>query len=179
MTEITELSAGSAHERLEHLAEIYNAAYGDRWDGKYWSRDNFLRWFGGHLTSHPVRLFVARTNGVLVGWIYGFRLPPDTPWFDWLEQPLPDAVAAALSRGRVHVFTELVVLPVFRRRGIASALYGQLSTTWTEADYATMVVLPDNHAAKRLYDRWGWRLIGLKAASGDLPAMEARVLELR
>lgn len=178
MIVVRELARPDVLPQLDDVIEVYTAAYGERWDGRYWSRANFVAWFGRHLVTQPVRMFVACDGDVLVGWIYGFRLPPDTGWWDRLEGRLPEAVAAATAAGRVEFFTEFVVLPPYRQQGIGTRLYRALSETWTEADYATMAVLTDNDGARRLYDRWGWRVIGHKAPTQDLPRMEARILRL-
>jgi GNAT superfamily N-acetyltransferase len=172
------LAPDEVRRRREEFADLYEAAYADRLDGGFFSRRSFLGWFTRHLDTYDVRLAAAVDGDRLVGWMYGFRLPSDTAWWDNLEESLPGPVAAATAAGRVHAFAEIVVDPSLRRRGIARRLYAAVRATWTEADFASLGVLPDNAAALAAYASWGWRQVGHFQIPGG-PRFAAMVLDLR
>jgi len=177
MTSIEMLAPDEVRRRRDEFADLYEAAYADRLDGAFFSRRSFLGWFTRHLDIYDLRLAAAADGDRLVGWMYGFRLSRDTGWWDNLEESLPDEVAAATARGRVHAFAEIVVDPSRRRRGIAGRLYAAVRATWTEADFASLGVLPDNTAALAAYASWGWRRLGHFQIPGG-PRFVAMVLEL-
>jgi ribosomal protein S18 acetylase RimI-like enzyme len=64
------------------------------------------------------------------------------------------------------------------RRGIVHALHDELLRERPESR-ATLLVLPDNTTAYRLYTRWGWRKAGqLRPSWPDAPLLDVLILPL-
>jgi ribosomal protein S18 acetylase RimI-like enzyme len=101
---------------------------------------------------------VANADNELVGFAYGFRLPPDSKRWTRLTEPLPLQIAAEWP-GRTFVLFDYAVRATYRGRGIGRALHDQLLGSRTE-ERATLTVQPTAADTKRIYERWGWRQIG-------------------
>lgn len=173
MIEVLAFDCRDIARNIDEVADVYEAAYAERG----FTRMSFLSWFNRHRERYPLDFSVACDRHHIIGWMYSFRLPPDAPWWDHFQGELPAGLAQATASWRVHVFAELVVLPPYRRRGIARQLYQAVSGRWTEADFAALAVLVDNEVARRAYLRWGWYRIG-DIQSPDGACFEAMVLEL-
>ena len=102
-------------------------------------------------------------SGCLVGFAYGFTLPPDTRWWDGLSGDV-DVDTAREWPGRTFQLFDFAVLAPFRCRGIGKALHDLLLASRTE-ERATLATEPSNVETKRTYERWRWRMVG-QAAGG-------------
>lgn len=164
----------------EPLADIYERAYAEKLDGQFRSRVRFLERLDAHLKRDGVVLIAAYDGDELVGFIYGFPLPPETGWWQGFEGELPPEVATATAEGRVRAVAELMVVPEHRRQGIARQLHNALIKDWSgeSEGLATMLVDPANEPARSAYASWGWWLLGHLQPFLDSPRFESRALAL-
>jgi ribosomal protein S18 acetylase RimI-like enzyme len=100
----------------------------------------------------------AVADDELVGFGYGFTLPPDTARWSRLKEPLPPEVTREWP-GRTFVLFDYAVAPDYRGQGIGKALHDQLLGGRTE-ERATLTVQPTAVDTKRMYEKWGWRMVG-------------------
>lgn len=91
---------------------------------------------------------VAVDEGTVVGYLLAVEGDGGIPASDTVGAVAPDTDTA------VHV-AELVVAPDARRNGHASALLATLLSSRPTAT-VTLTVAPDNHAARALYERFGF-----------------------
>ncbi|MDG4803827.1 GNAT family N-acetyltransferase [Micromonospora sp. WMMD980] len=138
---------------VNDLVAVYRQVYAD--GGEFHSEDRYRRQLDAHMTRAGWTLVTATADGQLVGYIYGFPLPPETGWWAGIEQPTPTGFTEETGR-RTFAVSELLVRPQWRRRGVARALHDQLLSRRAE-DRATLLVDPENAVARRAYDSWGWQ----------------------
>lgn len=156
-------TVAEAAQLVDELVAVYRQVYAD--GGEFHSEDRYRRQLAAHMTRDGWSLVTATANGELVGYIYGFSLPTGTGWWAGIEQPVPSGFADETGR-RTFAVSELLVLPRWRRQGVARALHDQLLDRRTE-DRATLLVDPENSAARRAYDSWGWRHVTYLTPSWD------------
>jgi GNAT superfamily N-acetyltransferase len=101
---------------------------------------------------------LAHDGGRLVGFAYGFTLPLTTTWWVGLVPRRP-ATMTTERPGRTFVLFDFAVRAEFRGRGIGKALHDTLLGSRTERR-ATLATQPAAVETKRIYERWGWRLVG-------------------
>lgn len=109
---------------------------------------------GGHGT-----LLAAYLDGVPVGFVYLWLAPAEEPEVGrWLE--------------KVPLLNRLFVGPNHRRRGIGRAIVEEASRLLRDAGHRQVAlgVGPDNHAARRLYERLGFRDWGHGMVTGRAEA---------
>jgi ribosomal protein S18 acetylase RimI-like enzyme len=114
---------------------------------------------------------LARAGPELVGFTFGFCLPPGTWWRGQATRPAPEV----LDRPTFAVI-ELNVAPDQRGRGIGGRLLRELLRDRPEP-YAVLTTSPDE-PARAMYDRWGWVSIGTARHSPDAPLMDQLLLPL-
>lgn len=173
---IRRIDVETARTMRDQLADLYEIAYADKLDGAFRSRTRFLERLDAHL-DRDTDLVTAEHADELIGYIYGFPLPPGTGWWTGFDGHLPDDLAALTKAGKVFAIAELMVTPPWRRRGIARRLHDALLAHRSEA-IATMLVDPANTAAMAAYEAWGWRPIGHVQPFPDSPHFESRILVL-
>lgn len=100
---------------------------------------------------------VARQCGKIVGYICGSRV---------------------VDEG--HILT-LAVRPEFRRHGIASALIGDMINNLTEEGcrFIFLEVRSSNEAAREIYERFGFKLFGLRKDYYKSPVEDAVLMVLK
>lgn len=118
-------------------------------------------------------------GGEVVGFAYGFRLPPDTGWWRNLLRPPPAAFTAEDGQ---HTFAvvELAVRRPWRRQGVARRLHAAL-LAGLAVERVTLTVRPEPEAApaRAAYESWGYRNLGESQPGSSAPVYEAMVLRLR
>ncbi|GAA2626519.1 hypothetical protein GCM10010411_74330 [Actinomadura fulvescens] len=100
----------------------------------------------------------ARSNGALIGFVYGLPLGEATGWWRGLEPPRA-ADYTAETGARTFAVIDLAVLPEYRGRGLARRLMDELLQGRTE-ERATLATSPGKPDIQRMYQRWGWREVG-------------------
>jgi ribosomal protein S18 acetylase RimI-like enzyme len=181
---------GNAAVRLEHytaeearrhedeIVDVAADAYADRAANPFNRPDAFRERLHGYVTRPGFHLVMAREDDRAVGLTFGFQLPPDTKWFAGLQVPLPDDIAAAVEAGDVYALSEIMTRTTHRGQGIAHQLHDALLATRPER-YATLLVRPDNTAARTMYEHLGWTAIGQNQPfPPDGPTFNSMTLEL-
>lgn len=133
----------------------YSSVFHDGQDYEIWNREMFTR----HSQRDGFRLVIAADRDTVRGFSWGYIGQPGQYWTDLANRTLPPDVAEEWVGGHFE-FVELGVLPVNRGAGTGRALHDALldgitgrcllSTTTNSAD-----------AAVKLYERSGWRRLGL------------------
>ncbi|AUH41470.1 GNAT family N-acetyltransferase [Streptomyces sp. CMB-StM0423] len=115
----------------------------------------------------------------VVGFAYGFRLPPDTGWWRNLLRP-PPAEFTAEDGQRTFAVIELAVRKPWRRQGVARRLHAAL-LDGLAVERVTLTVRPEPEAApaQAAYGSWGYRKLGKSQPATTAPVYEAMVLQLR
>lgn len=133
----------------------YSSVFDDSPDYDTWNREMFTR----HSQRDGFRLAIAAEGDTVLGFSWGYTGRPGQYWTDLVNLSLPAHIADEWVGGHFE-FVELGVLSSERGAGIGRALHDALldgvtgrcllSTTTDAAD-----------AAVRLYERSGWRGLGL------------------
>ncbi|MEV4820532.1 GNAT family N-acetyltransferase [Micromonospora sp. NPDC049274] len=144
--------ADEAYGFLDQLVDLYLAVYSD--GDEFHSEDRYRRQLDLHMQRAGWELVTAAVDGVLVGYVYGFPLPPQTRWWDGIHEPVPPGFTDEDGK-RTFAISELLVHLAWRRQGIAAALHYKLVAGRRE-QRTTLLVHPDNAAAQRAYRSWGW-----------------------
>ncbi|MBQ1021760.1 GNAT family N-acetyltransferase [Micromonospora sp. D93] len=144
--------ADEAKEILDQLVDLYLEVYAG--GGDFYSEDRYRRQLELHLQRAGWELVTATVHGALVGYIYGFPLPPQTRWWEGIHEPVPAGFTEE-DGTRTFALSELLVCPAWRRRGIAAALHDKLIEGRAEPR-TTLLVRPDNAVAQMAYSSWGW-----------------------
>ena len=137
---------------LDELVRLYLEVHSD--DGEFYGEDRYRRQLGAHRERTGWQLVTAVVDGELVGYIYGFPLPPQTRWWEGIRADLPTGFTDEDGQ-RTFAISELLVRAGWRRQGAARTLHDRLLSGRTE-ERATLLVRPDNAIARRAYDSWGW-----------------------
>lgn len=139
----------------------------------------FLDRFGRQATRPGFRMAVARAEGELVGFAFGYRLSADTTWWAGALAPLPPDFTAEDGR-RTFVIIELAVRATRRRQGIAEQLHTAL-LDGVDAERVTLTMRPEPEAvpAQTAYAKWGYRLIGQTRPWDEAPVYDSMMLALR
>jgi GNAT superfamily N-acetyltransferase len=103
-------------------------------------------------------LATATVDSELVGFAYGFTIPVETQRWQRLKGDV-DPETAREWPGRTFLLFDYAVRKPFRARGIGKALHDLLLSSRPE-QRATLTVQPTAVDTKRLYERWGWRMVG-------------------
>ncbi|MER5453805.1 GNAT family N-acetyltransferase [Micromonospora sp. NPDC002389] len=141
-----------AERLVDELVQLYLEVHSD--EGEFYSEDRYRRQLGAHRERPGWELVTASVDSVLVGYIYGFPLPPHTRWWEGLRGDTPSGFTDEDGQ-RTFAISELLVRADWRRQGVARTLHDRLLSGRTEKR-ATLLVRPDNAIARRAYDSWGW-----------------------
>ena len=146
--EIRELPAAEVLALRSEIAEIWPEA----------SRDRLGEILPRHAGRAGFRFLGAFGDAKLVGFVYAYLGAPGQWWHDRVARSLgADGSARWLGRGHLE-FTELHVLPEYRRRGIGGALHDGL-LAGVDAPTAVLSTQADNEPAIALYRGRGWEVI--------------------
>lgn len=158
------------------LGRVFLAAYGDphlpesELDAQNFVESTVPR----HARRKGFRLVLARTDGEVSGYGYGFTGRHGQFWSDWLAGAAPEDIVETWV-GDHFELVDIVVDPAFRGRGVAGELHDHLIDGLPQ-QRALLATTPDSGAAARLYEGRGWRVLvpkidGTKALYGlDLQA---------
>jgi len=101
---------------------------------------------------------VARDGDDLVGFAYGFSVPPDTKWWSDLVAPTEPTLTAEWP-GRTFLLFDFGVRASRRGQGIGRMLHDAVLGSRGE-ERATLAVQPTAIDTKRIYQHWGWWRVG-------------------
>lgn len=165
----------SGAELLATLDEVTNlyleihTALGDTTG--IFSRDAFVRRTADQTGRDGFAAILARSGGQLVGFSFGFTMPPGRWWAGNPTLPPP-----GILDGPKFAVIELDVAEAWRGRGIGRALHDMLLDGRPEP-YAILTAIPDA-PARAMYARWGWVQVGTARHAPDAPVMDQLVLRL-
>lgn len=166
----------AAGDLADTLADVYVESWAHQRDNPFRSRGAFLERLDGYRRSPGFLLVTARDGaGELVGYIFGYRLPAGSQWWEGIDPPVSEEFAREDGQ-RTLALIELHVRPPFRRRGIAGALVGEY-VRGRGAERATLCVDPANVAASTAYRTWGWRVLGRLQPFPDSPVFDVLLLD--
>ncbi|MBQ1030043.1 GNAT family N-acetyltransferase [Micromonospora sp. C97] len=140
---------------LDQLVDLYLEVYAGC--GEFYSEERYRRQLDLHMQRAGWELVAASVGGGLVGYIYGFPLPPQTRWWEGIHEPVPPGFIDE-DGTRTFALSELLVHASWRRQGIARALHDDLIGNRAE-QRATLLARPGNIAAQAAYHSWGWHKI--------------------
>lgn len=147
---LTHLDGAEAAEFLDECAGLYVQVYAEPpYDSApKFSRDRFLSRTRRQTTSSGFTMVTARQDGLLVGFAFGFSMPPGS-W--WANASLP---AAEVLDAAKFAVVELVVDRRHRGHGLGTTLLGMLLEKRPEP-YTTLAAVIGAHAYD-WYLRSGW-----------------------
>ncbi|MEV0262561.1 GNAT family N-acetyltransferase [Streptomyces sp. NPDC050617] len=173
MTEVylRRLTRWQADQQREAVADLYGAAYRGVTGQEFHDRRGFLDRFEEDVKRPGFDMVIAGGAG-LAGCVYGF--PPDRDGEFWkgFRGGVSHEIEELTALGRVFAIAELMVLPAFRRNGVATRLQEQLLARST-AQLVTVLVEPSNIPARTAYRSWGWTKFGELSPGGRRPELEA------
>lgn len=138
----------------------------------------FVERYHAHTRRPGMRLVLARAGGEVVGFGYGYPLPPDTQWWTSVVEELPAGFTQE-DGARTLAVIELAVVKPWRRRGVAAALHALLREG-LGVERVTLTVRPEPEAmaAQKAYASWGYREVGRSHPWEEAPYYTAMVLDL-
>lgn len=174
MTEVflRRLSRWQADGAREAVADLYVEAYRGTAGEGFHDRHEYLRRLGEHVQRTGFELVTANAGGALVGSVYGYRAERTDEWWHGLHGELPSEMAELTASGRAFVMTELMVLPSFRHRGIATRLQDHLLTP-SGIGLAVTLIDQDDVPARLALTSWRWESLGKITPAPDRPPLEA------
>ena len=108
----------------------------------------------------------------LAGCAYGYQLEREGALWQGFRGGVPKDLEELTASGQVMVLAELMVLPEFRRRRVASRLVKQLLIRSRSALVAALAE-PANTPVIRAFQDWGWHRLGEVQLDQDNPSLEA------
>jgi GNAT superfamily N-acetyltransferase len=141
------------------VEEIYRDAYaeaiatGDPFD----SVESFMHRFEVYTARSTFDLVIAYQGDRAIGQTWGWPLSSTATtgwWAGLLHEPEPDFTVE--DGARTFALSEIMVRSAYVGHGIAHALHDELLKDRPE-QRATLLVEPDNIAARRAYLHWGWQ----------------------
>ena len=151
--------AALARPLLDPICELYDEVFSVppffwRADESALHRERLL----GLLDDPGFDVAVARAGDELVGFAYGFTVPPDTKRWSGLLVPVSTEVASEWP-GRTFLLFDYGVRLTYRGQGIGRRLHDALLGSRPE-ERATLTVQPTAIDTKRIYEHWGWYQVG-------------------
>jgi len=152
-------SAERGRELIDQICLVYDEVFSA--PPFYWRDDEsdlHRQRLESLLHGETFGLATAMSRKGLVGFAYGFTLAADTQRWTRLRGEVDEETTCEWP-GRTFLLFDYAVLSENRGRGIGKALHDLLLSSRTE-ERATLTVQPTAVDTKRLYERWGWRMVG-------------------
>lgn len=173
-------TSGQARDLADELGGLFAAAYAGtpQENDPFYSAERFAQRLHGYIKSPGFALVTARTgqNSDLIGYAFGYLLPPGARWWDGLLEAQSEDVITETG-SRTFALNELHVRADHRGEGVASALHSELLSAAAPQERATVLVRPDN-PARQQYEHWGYRKLGQLKPYPDSPTYLALLLQL-
>ena len=130
----------------------------------------------GYMRSPDFSLSTSRAaDGELVGYAFGYVLPPGARWWEGLLDPVPADLLVETGR-RTFAVNEIHVRPDHRGQGIATGVHHRL-VNWGGWERAPLLARQDN-SARSQYLHWGYQELSSLQPFADSPVYVALVLPL-
>lgn len=128
-------------------------------------------------TRDGFRVVVARDEDEVIGFTYGFLLPPGTGWWSGALDLLPENFTRETG-DRTFAVIELAVRKSWRRQGVAARMHSEL-LEGLEVQRVTLSMRPEPTAApaQTAYAQWGYRKIGPSRPWDEAPVYDLMVLD--
>jgi GNAT superfamily N-acetyltransferase len=145
---------------LDELCEVYADAYGHvPGEDSRTKTTAFHNRATAALGANNYLLVTARTEGQLVGFVFGYSLRPDRGWWEGLTPEPPEGFTIETG-SRTVVLAEIEVRQAWQGQGIGRALQDAFLSRRTE-ERATLASSPANTQTLARYQHWGWQRMGL------------------
>lgn len=168
--------ASTISAQREDMLATYAEAYAEQLGDQFFSPERYWQRLETYAARAGFTLVTGRLGNELIGYTYGYTLPAGSHWWRGLRRGT-DPVLLTETGARTFAVTDLLVRPIWRRRGYARALHDALLDNRRETR-ATLLVLPDNIPACTAYRSWGWHKLGELQPFDDAPMFDAMVREL-
>jgi GNAT superfamily N-acetyltransferase len=111
----------------------------------------------------------------LVGFAYGFTVPPDTKRWSNLTKPASPELTEEWP-GRTFLLFDFAVRETYRGQGVGRRLHDALLGNRSE-ERASLSVEPPAVETKRIYEHWGWRKVAqsIGGATAAAPVFDVYV----
>ena len=157
---------------IEQLCDLYAEVYAEP---PYNEGPQHVATFADHFTDEVTRpgfsLVTATDHDVLAGAVHGWTMKAGR----WFRNPLAEPPAEIKNAPKFAVI-EWMVRKRYRGTGVGRQLLDRVLDNRPER-YAILTSNPDS-AARRIYDRLGWRFMSATRPSDLLPSMDVLVRDL-
>jgi GNAT superfamily N-acetyltransferase len=158
-------------ETISAVADLYEDVYVDQLlSDPFYSPERFAERLKSYMKGPEFRLITATDEGLPVGFLYGYMLPEGSRWWDGV-QPRLDEEFRREDSNRTFALNDMVVRQGWRRRGVASAMHGEMLRVFPGRRF-TLLVVPGNLPARLCYQSWGYRLVGVQQPFSDSPVYD-------
>jgi GNAT superfamily N-acetyltransferase len=168
--------AAEAVVMKEDLVRIYSEIYADKLLDPFFTVERFRERFDAHSSAPDFKLVMASRDEDTLGYIYGFRLSPDSRWFRGVRDSLPRELTLALADCDVFAVCEVMVRQEWQRRGIATALHQELWNSRRERVF-TLLIEEGNKPSEAAHASWGYRPVGSMQPFPDAPVYISMFLQ--
>src|SRR5262245_844801 len=163
-------------EQKDELLALYQEAYAERLHDPFFCPARFWERLEQGSSRDGFRVVTGRVEDELVGFTLGSVLPADSGWWRGFKGDV-DPELLRETGTRTFGINELMVGPVWRRRGYAKALSHAL-LDGLPVERVTLLVRAENTAAYTAYQSWGFHTIGQVQPFDDSPLYEVMVREM-
>ncbi|MFB7375821.1 GNAT family N-acetyltransferase [Kitasatospora purpeofusca] len=166
--------AGDTADLLDALTEVWAEAHTGHDDVARagFTPEALRRQITGHARHEGFVLVAAYAEGRIVGFGYGFICTP-LYWFG--EQLLPSIAPEARRTDSLAGICELAVRTGWQGQGIGSGLHRELLEA-LRTRWVSLLAMPGDTPARRLYDRLGYRYAGPYRTGPDGPVLDLLLL---
>lgn len=139
---------------------------------------DFVDRFAQEIRLPRARLVIARRGGTPVGYAFGYPLPPDTGWWQGMDEATTAQFAAETGERTLGI-VELAVRARWRRQGVAARLHSHLREGMG-VERVTLAMRTDPRAAPAhaTYAAWGYSQVGHWRPADDEPESHIMLLTL-
>jgi len=159
------------------LTAVYEEVYADRLGEPFFAVDRFQERLDWHLSQPNWEAVVGYVNDQAVGYAYGASRAANTSYWQHVV-PVPDAEFARETGDRTFALFELMVRAPWRKTGVSRALHDELISGRPERRIS-LLVEHDHLKVRALYEKWGYRHVGVRRPNPDAPMYDAMVLDPR
>ncbi|MGW1463142.1 N-acetyltransferase family protein [Streptomyces sp. NPDC002308] len=157
--EVRHFTGADLPEIRQALLDVHRDAYADAMDDEFNRR---FPWFVDHWGGHPeFACVIAFDADEPVAFAYGAPAAPGREWWREHVDPAPE-------KDRTFSYSELAVVPKFRRTGTAELVTRALLDGRAE-DLAVLLVDTEHPRVQALYESWGFRKVGRQQPFADAP----------